>query len=113
MTRPYLTSRCARSKGVLDEIEGAARQPLGEVNADRAVVGQRRREPPRGVDGGFWHADVGVGELDQTVELPDGGDIRALLLDPTDEVRNNPRLNGRACGTDSVQLSRRETSHDR
>ena len=89
-----LPERRARSQGVLDEVERAARQRLGEMDAERFVAGEARGEPPRHLGRRLGHANARILEFRPAEEPANGRGVDVAALDPCDEVRQHPALHG-------------------
>jgi hypothetical protein len=108
VARQATESRCerrARSESVLDEIERAARECLGDVDADRRVPGQRRREAPRCLCRWFRHARVRIRQVRQTRQPADASAVNSLTLHPRNQVRKDPRLYGSTGGWHSKKCA--------
>ena len=84
----------AGSQGVLDQVERAARQRLGEMNAESFVAGEGRSEAPRRLGHSLGDANVGIVEPRPPEKAANRRGVDAAALDPCDEVRQYPTLYG-------------------
>ena len=84
----------ARSQGVLDEVERAAGQRLGEMDAESVVACEGRGEAPRRIGHSLGDANVGIVEPRPPEEPANRRGVDAAALDPCDEVRQYPTLHG-------------------
>ena len=86
--------RGAGSQGVLNEVERAARQRLGEMDAERFVAGQGRGQAPRYLGHSLRDANIGIVKPRPPEEPADRRGADAAALHPGDEVRQHPALYG-------------------
>ena len=89
------------SQGVLDQVERATGQRLGEMDAERFVARQARGKAPRHVGHGLRDANGWVHEPRPPEELTNRRGVNTAALNPCYEVGEYPALNrrhdGRAC----------------
>ena len=102
-----VSERGARPQGVLDEVERATGQRLGEMDAECFVASETRREAPRLVGHRLRDTNAWVHELGPAEQPAKRRGIDAAALNPRDEVRQDPALNGRRNGRACV-----EAAHD-
>jgi hypothetical protein len=82
----------ARSQGVLDEVECAAGERLGEMDAESLIARESRGEVPGRLGGSLGHANVGILEPRPPEEPSKRRRVDVAALDPCDEVRQYPPL---------------------
>ena len=89
-----MLERGARSEGVLDEVERAAGQRLGEMNAESFVTCEGRGEAPRRLGDSLGDASIRILEPRPTEEPANRRGVDVAALDACDEVRQDPTLYG-------------------
>jgi hypothetical protein len=82
------------SKRVFDEVQGAAGQRLGEMDAQRLVARKGRGETPRRVGDCLGDAHAGIVEPRSPEEVANRLGVDLTALDPGDQVRQDPALDG-------------------
>ena len=88
------SERGARSQRVLDEVERATRQRLGEMDAERFIAGEGRGETPRRLGRSLGDANARIHEPRPAEEPANRRRVDAAAFHPCDEVWQDPTLYG-------------------
>ena len=65
------------------------------MHADGGVACHRRRQAPGRLSRRLGHAEIGVRQIRQPGQSSDGRAVKPLIVDPCNEMRQHPSLNGR------------------
>ena len=90
---PFL-ERGAGSQCVLDEVERASGQRLGDMDAESVVACEGRGQAPRRVGHRFGDACIRILEPCPAEEPPNGSGVDVAAFNPSHEVRQYPTLYG-------------------